>query len=79
MIGKTLNNSEITSQLDRGRMGEVYQAIDTKISGNVAMKILFEKFAGDSDLQCFYQPCMRPDGITIFRTIPRSIAFRQNY
>jgi serine/threonine protein kinase len=49
MIGKTLGNFEITSQLGKGGMGEVYQAKDRKLGRDVAIKLLPEEFARDAD------------------------------
>jgi eukaryotic-like serine/threonine-protein kinase len=49
MIGKTLAHYEITSQLGKGGMGEVYQAKDRKLGRNVAIKVLPEEFAKNAD------------------------------
>jgi serine/threonine-protein kinase len=55
MIGKTLGNFEITSQLGRGGMGEVYQAKDRKLGRDVAIKVLPEEFAKDTDRVARFQ------------------------
>jgi eukaryotic-like serine/threonine-protein kinase len=49
MIGKTLAHYEITSQLGKGGMGEVYQAKDRKLGRDVAIKVLPEEFARNAD------------------------------
>jgi serine/threonine protein kinase len=55
MIGKTLAHYEITSQIGAGGMGEVYQAKDTKLGREVAIKILPEEFAKDADRVARFQ------------------------
>ena len=42
MIVKTLAHYEITSQLGKGGMGEVYQAKDIKLGRDVTIKVLPE-------------------------------------
>jgi eukaryotic-like serine/threonine-protein kinase len=49
MIGKTLGNFQITDQLGKGGMGEVYRAHDTKLNRDVALKILPAEFANDAE------------------------------
>ena len=49
MIGKKLNHYEITSQLGKGGMGEVFRAKDQKLGRDVAIKVLPEEFARDAD------------------------------
>jgi serine/threonine protein kinase/Tol biopolymer transport system component len=55
MIGKTLGHYEITSQLGKGGMGEVYQAKDLKLGRDVAIKVLPEEFAKDADRVARFQ------------------------
>ncbi len=55
MIGKKLGHYEITSQLGKGGMGEVYQAKDAKLGRNVAIKVLPEEFAKDADRVARFQ------------------------
>ena len=49
MIGTRLAHYEITAHLGSGGMGEVYQATDTKLGRNVAIKLLPPAFASDPD------------------------------
>src|SRR5437879_13407239 len=47
--GTKLGRYEIRSQIGAGGMGEVYRARDEKLNRDVAIKILPEAFAQDSD------------------------------
>jgi serine/threonine protein kinase len=49
VIGTRLSHYEITAHLGTGGMGEVYQASDSKLGRNVAIKILPDEFARDSE------------------------------
>ena len=55
MIGRTLGNFELTSQIGKGGMGEVYQAKDHKLGRDVAIKVLPEEFARDSESVARFQ------------------------
>ena len=47
--GTRLGPYEILSGIGVGGMGEVYQAHDTKLGREVAIKVVHEAFAHDSD------------------------------
>ena len=49
MIGSKLAHYEITQHLGSGGMGDVYQAIDAKLGRSVAIKLLPENFARDTE------------------------------
>src|SRR5512144_949396 len=55
MIGMTLGHYQITNQLGKGGMGEVFQAKDQKLGRDVAIKVLPEEFARDADRVARFQ------------------------
>src|SRR5215510_4000785 len=55
MIGTKLAHYEITSHIGSGGMGDVYQAIDTKLGRNVAIKFLPEGFSHDGERVARFQ------------------------
>jgi eukaryotic-like serine/threonine-protein kinase len=46
---------EVTAQIGVGGMGEVYQATDTKLKRQVAIKVLPESVAADKDRLARFQ------------------------
>jgi serine/threonine protein kinase len=49
MIGTTLNHYDITGRLGSGGMGDVYQATDRRLGRSVAIKVLPDSVAHDSE------------------------------
>src|SRR5262245_60832570 len=49
MTGSRLAHYEITGHLGSGGMGDVYQATDSKLGRDVAIKVLPEAFTRDAD------------------------------
>ena len=49
MIGNTLAHYQIEALLGAGGMGEVYKARDTRLGRSVAVKVLPEAFAQDTE------------------------------
>ncbi len=55
MIDKTLNHYQISEKLGAGGMGAVYRARDQKLGRDVAIKVLPEEFAKDTDRVARFQ------------------------
>ncbi len=53
--GTKLSHYEITSQIGKDEMGEVYQAKHTKLGRDVAIKVPPEDFARDADRVARFQ------------------------
>ena len=53
--GTTLGPYAVTAKIGEGGMGQVYQATDTKLNRQVALKILPEAFASDPDRLARFQ------------------------
>ena len=54
-VGARLGHYEVTAKLGEGGMGEVWEATDTKLHRQVALKILPEPFATDPDRLARFQ------------------------
>ena len=54
-VGSRLAHYEVTALIGKGGMGEVYQATDTTLNRQVALKILPEAFASDPDRLARFQ------------------------
>jgi hypothetical protein len=77
MIGKILAHYEITSQLGKGGMGEVYQAKDRKLGRDVAIKSLPVEFVKYADrVVCFQYEAIKRDLAT---RLERYMANRKRY
>ena len=53
--GTTLGPYEVAAQIGKGGMGEVYQARDTKLNRDVALKVLPDDFAADPERLARFQ------------------------
>ncbi len=54
-VGDRLAHYDVTALIGEGGMGQVYQATDTKLNRQVALKILPEAFATDPDRLARFQ------------------------
>jgi len=55
LIGRTLAHYEVTAQLGRGGMGEVFRARDTKLDREVALKVLPTELSGDPERKARFE------------------------
>ena len=54
-VGSRLGHYDVTAKIGEGGMGQVYQATDTKLNRQVALKTLPEAFASDPDRLARFQ------------------------
>jgi len=54
-VGNRLGHYDVTALIGEGGMGQVYQATDTKLNRQVALKILPEAFATEPDQLARFQ------------------------
>ena len=54
-VGSRLGHYDVTALIGEGGMGQVYQATDTKLNRQVALKILPEAFTEDPDRLARFQ------------------------
>ena len=54
-VGSQIAHYTLTALIGEGGMGQVYQATDTKLNRQVALKILPEAFASDPDRLARFQ------------------------
>ena len=54
-VGSRLGHYDVTALIGEGGMGQVWQATDTKLNRQVALKILPEAFATDPDRLARFQ------------------------
>ncbi len=54
-VGSRLAHYDVTALIGEGGMGQVYQATDTKLNRQVALKILPEAFAADPDRRARFE------------------------
>ena len=60
IIGSRIAQYDVTALIGEGGMGQVYQATDTKLNRQVALKILPEAFATDPDRLARFQTDLPP-------------------
>ena len=59
-VGSRLGHYDVTALIGEGGMGQVYQATDTRLDRTVAIKVLPEHVAADSDLKQRFEEAGNP-------------------
>jgi serine/threonine protein kinase len=72
-IGQQFGSFEITASLGKGGMGEVYQARDTRLDRDVAIKTLPEQLAADPDRLARLEREAKPSSHVHLMTIRREL------
>ena len=62
--GTRLGHYHVTTLIGEGGMGQVWQATDTQLNRQVALKILPDAFADDPERLARFQQCASPPAFT---------------
>ena len=79
-VGSRLGHYDVTALIGEGGMGQVYQATDTQLNRQVALKILPEAFATDPDRLARFQrdaqvlASLNHPGIAAIKVLPAHVA-----
>ncbi len=68
-IGQNLSHYNVVARIGKGGMGEVFRAKDQKLGREVAIKVLPEEFARDSDRVARFQREGKYSRARQFRTL----------
>ena len=71
-VSSRLGHYDVTALIGEGGTGQVYQATDTKLNRQVALKILPETFASDHRLARFQREAQALDSLNIRTSSPFS-------
>ena len=63
-VGSRLGHYDVTALIGEGGMGQVYQATDTKLIRDVALKVLRDAFASDPDRLAMVKLLMYPENLS---------------
>src|ERR1700730_13536241 len=77
--GTRLGPYEITAPIGKGGMGEVWKARDTKLSRDVALKILPAAFASDPDRMARFEREARQVAFLVHPDIPANYGLEEGH